>query len=648
MKIGYRHVVLITGFLLMTLTAPCNCFGQNADREEMMWRGHIMLESIEKHQMSIEPNEKLEWRHGQKDRMRIQRANIQVLAADPLNSGDVKAGGMVSVEFDSLDEFGVRPPAEKCTHGWVMNRDTEQAQASERIENNQVRITFMRASHMDAAQNIQQAIGRCGTDTNCLAKIFDQFKGVLEDTAKSFKIKMVVQLMSSCRGIIKSHSLRRSGMNCQMEDKTERDDSKELETELCRPMMFEMDGMYYRDEKGDRISAYCNDSEKTPYKAFDDQNYPREQQARCTVELSNGPPKAYIYRITEDEPPKDITDKEEKVLVGEKIKLQGEVIGTGLGEEIVKVWDVPGHLVKDWRASRKQANIVEFEADDFEGGFTNFAWVDGSPGGKRQKVEYRADYMGAEVKGKTTFIVYAPQVTWEEKKLSPTIEVEMVQTGQQNKPECELLPKSPALRLNAKVSLPREKASAQNCIQFVQLASARSWFLLPQWPGYEWYSLFFEDHLDNTYPYSGPVCGGKQSQLVIQDSPAVTLHNMNSAFEDSRFRTYLMFRPGTNDRKSVWVPLKRFDWGWKARATHTTTIHDPQQPPCHQRYLIACDKSPASYAPSEAEFPPHPTWKYAISEKDLKPLPMKGTKMYTENPLSQPPQHDDYPPWPCQ
>ena len=634
-----RWIFWCTGFLLAGVFMHSSCLAQSMDKEKMMWRGFIMMESIEKQEFSIEPSEELGWRHKLKNRFRSQHANIQVLAADPLGSGVVKSSGTINLTFNDLDIFGVRPPASKCTHGWVLNKDEKNASASGWIENDQVRITFMRKSHMDAAQGIQQAIARCGADPNCLMQVYSQFKGVLEDTAESFPIKLVVQLRSSCPGVIQTRSMRTSGMNCENEEKTERDDARDTMTELCRPMAFEMDGTYYRNEKGDRISAYFDESDQSPYNTFDDENHPIHHHLRCTVHLSNGPPEVHIYRITEDAPPRDVTDKEEKVLVGEQIKLQGEVVGTGLGEEILKVWLLPGRTLKHWQASAKEAEVIDLTEDDLGSGFVEFAWVDGSFGGAEQTVKYRSDYLGAELEGETRFRVFKPRVAWEKKEFSPEILVGLV--GKDN--ECEMLPGSPAILLEAKVTLPNQKADAGNCIQFVQLVSSRAWFLRRQTPDYNWYSLFFEDHLDTSYPYSGPTCGSKETRLRMQDTPGDPLDNFNSAFDDSRFSTYLMFRPGTDERKSIWVPLKRIDWGWRGSVTHLTNIYDDKLPPCS--YRITCSRPPLVYEQSETDSPAHPWWKVRADKHNMLPVKMEG--LYTTDPLEQPPKDDNFPGWQC-
>lgn len=515
----------------------------------------------------------------------------------------------------------------------AQNRDKEKMMwrgfiMMEAIENNQVRITFMRKSHMDAAKGIQQAIAKCGADTECLAKVYDQFKGALEDEDKSFPIKMVVQFLPFCRGIIGTSSRRTSGMNCKSQNRVERDDAREIEAVLCRPMMFEVDGTYTRDKEGDRITAYFTES------------YPIEQHARCTVHLSNGPPEVRIYRITEDAPPKDITDKEEKVLVGEKIRLQGEVVGTGLGEEKKKKWEVPGHIIKNWTASVKETKLDGFDDDeDFEGGFLGFAWVDGSFGGARRTVKYRAEYAGAKLKGETGFRVYKPRVEWRKKELSQKVLVGLY------KGDCEMRPKIPGIQLEARVTLPDDKADVQNCIQFVQLVSTDAWLLARETPGYVWFRQSFEGILDTTYPYTGPACGGKTTLLGMADSPGDPLANVNSAFDDSRFKSYLMFRPGTNDRKSLWVPLKLIDWGWKGSVTHEKTVYHEEGLVCGDRYRVICDRPPNVYDPSETDSPEHPSWNAHYDEDDMKPSALWET--YTEDPRVQPPGDNGSFGWEC-
>ena len=140
------------------------------------------------------------------------------------------------------------------------------------------------------------------------------------------------------------------------------------------------------------------------------------------------------------------------------------------------------------------------------------------------------------------------------------------------------------------------------------------------------------------------MCGGKETVLEMMDSPGDPLDHMNAACDDSRFRTYLIFRPGTDDRKSVWVPLKRMDWGWKGAVTHTGTIYDEPQPPCKKRYPLTCEKPPAGYDPSETDSPPHPHWRAHYHKKMV---PVEMVDLYTADPNEHPPSHGDYPRWQC-
>jgi len=648
MKKAFYMNVLTLSLVCAVLSFPGTGLAENKDKEEMMWRGFILMEAVEKHAYDIGPSEKLNWRHGMKSHFKSQRATIQVLSADPLGSGDTKLSGMVYAEIQDEEIFEVRPPAEKCNRSWVLNKDTRQANGSAMIRDNQIRIMFAKKSHMDAAGAIQEAIRKCGTDEDCLARVYDRFKGVVEDPSKSFPIKMVVQCFPSCPGVIRTHSLRMRGQNCKNEEKTERDDSRDIRTELCLPMRFEMDGTYTRSKDGDQITAYFQDSDQNPYKGFDGEDHPIEWQTRCTVNLTNGPPEVRIYRLTEDALPKDITDKEEKVLVGEKVKLQGEVVGTGLGEEILRVWKVPGQVIKDWRASIEKADIIYFDEDNFEKGIVQFTWSDGSYGGEEKTVKYTADYMGIELEGETRFKVFEPRVKWLEKKLGTFVGIrqkQIVQDGTLQRIECEMTPESPAIFLKAKVTVPDGFEGARNCLQFVQLTSTNAWFLRRYTPDYNWFKIFFVDYCDSTYPYSGPVCGGKDSVLEMRDSPGDPLAYMNAAFDDSRFRTYLMFRPGSDDRSSVWVPLKLIEWGWKGSVTHTSTIYNDNQPPCAGRYRLTCERPPSRYDFNESDSPVHPKWDGYYDESKLVPI---NTRISTQNPQATPPANQgDWSGWQC-
>ena len=632
---------LTSTLVCLLVSVSATGLAKTKNTEEMMWRGVILMEAIEKHQYDISPSKKLGWRHGMKNNYKSQRATIQVISADPLRSGDMKLSGTVYVEKRDEEIFEVRPPASWCTHSWVLNKDTRRADGSSRIRNNQLRITFAKKSHIDAAQAIRDAIGKCGTDPDCLAKVSDQFKGVVEDQSRSFPVKLVVQCFPSCRDVIQTHSLRKSGRNCRNEEKTERDDSRDIRTELCVPMMFEMDGTYTRGKGGDRITASFSKNGRNPYKAFDGEEHPIEWWTRCTVNLTNGPPEVRIYRLTDDAPPKDITDKEEKVLVGEMVRLQACVVGKGLGQETGRKWDIPGENIKSWEADRDNGPMrKDLTDEDFKKGSIRFACVDGGPGGQNKTVTFSVVFADAELKGKTQLKVYEPTVEVLEFDCGDYVGIGLEQGG-----GCELTPgkghESLGIKWKSKVTMPKDFGARQHCVQFVQVFSGNNWFLERVGsPFYEWRMQYEVGMLDTSYPYSGTACGAKETIIQMRDNPGAPLSLMASGYVHDRFETYLMFRPGAPvDLHSVWVPLKRVDWAWKGAVRENDPYGDPdrkRKEGCEKRYKLItnCTKPPASFNPRVQDTILYPEWKGCYVKERDKP---KVTGITTQDPEAWPP-----------
>ena len=637
MKKSFYVNILVLSLVFAVLSGSAASLAAEKDKEKMMWRGFILMEGSEKREYDIGPSKELGWRHGIKSHYKSQVATIQVISADPLGSGDTKLSGMVHVHMQDHEIFEVRPPSSWCTHGWVKNEDTQKADGSEMIRDNQLRISFAKKSHVDAAPAIEQAIKNCGTDPDCLANVYNQFKGVVEDQSQSFPIKMVVQCFPSCPGVIQTRSVRTSGQNCKNEEKTERDTSYNITTDLCSPMHFEMDGMYTHGKEGDKITAFFQDSGENPDKAFDEQDYPVQWKVRCTVNLTNGPPEVRIYRLTDDAPPKDITDKEEKVLVGEMIKLQACVVGTGLGEETERKWEIPDENIKNWEADRdKGPNREDVNDDDLKKGIIRFACVDGETGGKNKTVTFRAVFANAELKGETHLKVYEPKVEELEFDYGDLVGV--------GGACAELTPAkggdSLGIKWKAKVTMPSDFQDRQHCIQFVQIFSGNNWFLFKTGqPGlYEWFEQSSSGVLDTSYPYCGPACGA-ETVLEMRDNPGAPLSTYASGYVDENFLAYLMFRPGSElDMHSVWVPLKRVDWGWKGviiakgdpYARNRTTL------PCKDRWELIgnCVRSPASFNPHVQDTILYPEWKGCYVEEQDKP---KTTRIQVQDHTLPPP-----------
>ena len=292
----------------------------------MMWRGTITMEITKRSAYDFEKSDEKNgtWHRYVKESEWNQSANITVISADPLKSGDVKVSGPVTLKTYTIEGAQFRAG---CNSNY--REEKRQGSASGDLEQGGlVRISFMKKSQIEGAKDIEQAVKNCGTDQDCLAKIYDRYKPLLEDESGSFPIKMVVQCIPQCKGKENVSKIRES-TDCA--GHTTSEDDSGTHSLHCLPMAFEIeDAIYTRGEKGDRITGTFFKPEQTPYKGPDDQTYNMDTTARCTVNLTNGPPELKIYMATE-KGYEDITDKEQDILVGQKLKLTAQVVSTGEG-----------------------------------------------------------------------------------------------------------------------------------------------------------------------------------------------------------------------------------------------------------------------------------------------------------------------------
>ena len=269
-----------------------------------------------------------------------------------------------------------------------------------------VRIGFAKKSHIEGAKGIEQAVKNCGTDQDCLAKVYDRFKHLLEDKSGSFPIQMTVQCIPQCKGTEEVSKMKES-TDCA--GRTTSDEDSSTVPIFCLPMGFEIkDGTYTRGEKGDRITGTFFKTEKTPYKGPDDQTYTIDATARCVVNLTNGPPELKIYMATE-KGYEDITDKDQDILVGQKLKLTAQVVSTGLGNESNWEWEIPGKIVQHWMGSVKESHLRPVK--DLKTRTIGFTWYRGKAGGEKRTVKYRVKFGKKTLEAKTNFKVYAPEVS---------------------------------------------------------------------------------------------------------------------------------------------------------------------------------------------------------------------------------------------
>jgi hypothetical protein len=595
--------IIASVFCCLVISITICAFASDQDPEEkMMWKGSLSMESVELHQFNIFKSTQSGTRSHSRNHETRNTATVYISAADILQSGDIQGQGTREANIDNRE---LRKSTSKSGR-WGRSYDTFKGGGTAIIKGSHVRITIVKKAAIDSANAIQEAIGNCGADPACLSQAMAKFQGLIEDSASSFPVKIVATILTPVKGRWVNHSISTSFEKATGEKRTE-DGPTSIDTIVGGPMLVEMDGTYTRGEKGDTITAHLSKTEILPYKSWDGENHPRENRLQCSLHLTNGPPEVRIYVDTTGGQ-KDITDKETKVMVGQRVHLTAHVASTGLGEEIVTAWHIPDRLFSDWLAWRGGAKVKMVE--DLEESSIHFAWIEGSLDGWKREIRYDAEYAGKSLTGKTTFLVFSPGT---DVKVEPGTHLGRPKSG-----ACGLVLDPQAITLVSRAMMPANELDCGNfTLQYVQLVRSNSWGVQSVVP--KQYYWVFDSHdwlLDTTYPYNAPQTGPGHLMIEMTDSPFVSLREYDSVYMDQQFETHLMFKPPRHpelETQQLFVPLYKVDWRWKG-AVQSVLPSKPGDPDpgkvCFQNgsHLLVCAKPPAQYSPVAVPWQHHPEW----------------------------------------
>jgi hypothetical protein len=599
---------------------PVSLYCQSDPKEEKLWSGSLSIDYTEDHHFSITKASNNNSRTHTREHTKSQRVTVFIKAADIFTSGTIKAEGTHTVNTDSLDFY----KNELYGGEWSTEKTTFTARGSDSLKDGDVLITLAKKSDIDAAKQIQAEIGACGVDPACLAAVLAKYEGITKDTASSFPIKIVVQVVNPCEGIITSSKVTEKYTRNKGTE-TEEETSPPLQTYVGIPLAVEMDGTYTRGKNGDRITASYNESEKQPYKALDGQDHPGIRHVTCSLFLTNGPPEVRIFAETKEDQ-KDITDKETKVMAGQRLHLTAHVVSTGLGDLLSSTWKVPGVLFDSWRGSRDAGYIRLVDNDEFEHISLHYAWGDGSSGGKRYTVSYNADYAGNTLEGKTTFVVFIPEATAD---VTPGTKTDFSDGSEQGNSAslpssgCEIAPIPYGIQIKSEVAMPsNELNNGEFTLQYVQLVETNAWGMFsPDKRTYSWKYNVHTSLLDSAYPYEGPVSGSGRLSLSMRDTPgSPSLIDYDAVYIDMDFNAYLMFKPPDHPELATipqFISLYKINWHWKA-AVQAVTPHPNSYVDCGKGiHIITCDKPPSSYPHVPLEWYIQPEWE-GVSSVTLK------------------------------
>jgi hypothetical protein len=296
---------------------------------------------------------------------------------------------------------------------------------------------------------------------------------------------------------------------------------------------------------------------------------------------------------------KHITNKQEQVMVGEKITLKA-VIQPGEKPAPKGSWNIGetgpgGNVIKKYKADMKKGEVIYIDPDkDLKKSEISFYLFKG----EEMKVRYEADEGSAE----TTLVINKPAYTLDI-DASPGSTLKEVTKGAKLDPkQCWVTSayadKAKHLGLQYDGIRFTCNLGDQNSgeIQWVQIIEKES--TKQKYGNGGWFPSGIEEALDICYPYQyGNKAMDAPAIFVPPPQPKNTPSNDSLVFvsKTQTNRMYLMFRP--KQKESEWIPLKVIPWEWTGALQLTATGWEKES------YIT---KGPGNVTAQEAD--KYPVW----------------------------------------
>lgn len=290
-------------------------------------------------------------------------------------------------------------------------------------------------------------------------------------------------------------------------------------------------------DTGLQIRDYPNQTQFEPQKG--------EGNVKYRVSWNFGKPKPMVEIRWEE---KDVTDKQQNVVVGERIKLKAVVYPEDKDPKKGQ-WTIQGKFIEDFVVRGQEGKIDKLEGDELKKPEIKFHWWDK---GESLTVNYTTVADGEDLKAKTTFLVKKPMITliaetprgtpgcWEVKDKDVYSHNELVY----------YVPNSHTMIFRHSVIPPEFSGETQ----YVQLVLVKGRWIKKEDALYPHCLDANKKGLDGQYPYS--------SNPEAYDTPGVPVSflydkDLNINFS---FNMYLMFKP--SKQGAIFVPLRVIDWVW--------------------------------------------------------------------------------------
>jgi hypothetical protein len=264
--------------------------------------------------------------------------------------------------------------------------------------------------------------------------------------------------------------------------------------------------------------------------------------------------------ITFGDTGESLTQGVKTVIVGQKINLR---LKPANASNIS--WTVPGVRVADYKVDYNGPNstvstaaVTELTQNQTNGNQVTYYWVDGSLTGVRKEVQVAFRVGGKNRTKKALFDVVRPEAFVSASATGAiTVDSNFDEAGtyvhygkRTGTPGVKFLQTSPIIK----------PSGFDGIVQWVQVVYEDRQYRDGAGP-----HTSRQIGNDRYYPYTLIV----PDQINANDSPGqLLLSGMQEMIISDNYDMYLMFKPSLNE--SIWVPLKKVTWGWRANVTPTT------------------------------------------------------------------------------
>ena len=353
-----------------------------------------------------------------------------------------------------------------------------------------------------------------------------------------------------------------------------------------------------------QIMDYLGQSQFGPQKGAGNVNY--------RVSWNFGKPKPMVEIWWEG---KNVTDKHQNVVVGEKIELKA-VVHPEDKDPKRGDWTIPGKFIKDFIVQGEEGKVEDLTKDELKRPEVMFHWW---KEGDSLVVKYTTTVDGKKIEAQTTFIVKKPNIPMKG-KVSPGSKfiIGPVTSGTgQDHIELVYVPPGGGITIKFErdpiTDFPGKTQYVQlvnENVRYESLDDSLNPCLTITKPKKPAGSQTATKGLDKVYPY--PSEDGGITAKDTPGAPVAESYDLDISVKYV-FTMYLMYRPDKDG--AIFVPLKKMDWKWIGIAKRKSVADD---------FSFTGSEEPRD--PQEQEADEYPKWDVIVKPDDKMDTCTKSTQ----------------------